>query len=128
MSTHPNNIFRSRRRIALPNEENPSEVIFEVATETDELGYGFARAEIKESQLHVHQGTREIYIVVKGSGTICLNDEHIPLRVGDCVVIEPGTEHHVHSGNNLEVHVYTFPAYNPEDHQSLDKGCEIKTY
>src|SRR5690348_15997457 len=42
---------------------------------------------------HLHRRSEEIYLFTAGSGRMRLGDEERTVRIGDCVVIAPGTEH-----------------------------------
>jgi mannose-6-phosphate isomerase-like protein (cupin superfamily) len=49
----------------------------------------------KATSAHMHKITEEIYVVVRGTGRMRLNDEVREVRPGDCVVIKPGTVHEI---------------------------------
>ena len=42
---------------------------------------------------HLHRVSEEIYLFTEGSGRIRLDDQELPVRAGDCVVIPPGSPH-----------------------------------
>ncbi|GAB3348131.1 cupin domain-containing protein [Amycolatopsis echigonensis] len=42
---------------------------------------------------HLHKMTEEIYLVVRGTGRMRLDDDVREVGPGDCVVIKPGTVH-----------------------------------
>ena len=42
---------------------------------------------------HLHRVSEEIYLFTEGSGRMCLDDQELPVRAGDCVVIPPGSAH-----------------------------------
>jgi len=52
---------------------------------------GFANQGIDER--HYHRQLYEVYLVVKGSSTVVVNDTPITLHAGDVIVIEPGEAH-----------------------------------
>jgi len=52
---------------------------------------GFANQGINE--LHYHCQLYEVYLVVRGSSTIVVNDTPIALHAGDVIVVEPGEVH-----------------------------------
>ena len=42
---------------------------------------------------HLHRTSEEIYLFTGGSGRMRLDDQELPVRAGDCVVIPPGSAH-----------------------------------
>ena len=48
---------------------------------------------------HKHEGQEEVYIFVKGCGSIVLDNETKLVNEGDVVLIEDGVYHKVHAGN-----------------------------
>lgn len=101
------------------------EVIYEVVTGDDNAGFGFAVADIDHSQMHIHNKTTEVYILVSGDVYIQLgkigeagsNLVHL-LRPGDTVTIPPNTHHYAISARkeSARVAVLTIPAWSPDDH------------
>jgi len=49
--------------------------------------------EITDAKLHYHKQTDEIYYVIKGQGTMRLDDDEIPLEAGVVVYVPRGTKH-----------------------------------
>ncbi|WP_052487450.1 cupin domain-containing protein [Gordoniibacillus kamchatkensis] len=45
---------------------------------------------------HVHRDC-EAFVILQGSGTMELNGEHHPVKVGDIIIVEPGEDHHLNS-------------------------------
>ncbi|HIE50612.1 MAG TPA: cupin domain-containing protein [Armatimonadetes bacterium] len=43
---------------------------------------------------HVHEYP-EVFCILQGRGVLELNEERIPVQVGDVLIIEPGEEHHL---------------------------------
>ncbi len=52
---------------------------------------GFANQGINER--HYHRQLCEVYLVVRGSSTIVVNDAPLALHAGDAIVVEPGEIH-----------------------------------
>ena len=52
----------------------------------------------KSTTGHKHQGQEEVYIFVKGAGTIFLDDVPHYVQEGDTVLIEDGVHHRVTTG------------------------------
>jgi quercetin dioxygenase-like cupin family protein len=52
---------------------------------------GFANRGVNER--HYHCQLYEVYLVVRGSSTIVVNDAPIALHAGDVIVVEPGETH-----------------------------------
>src|SRR5262245_44373841 len=53
---------------------------------------------IDDASAHYHKLATEIYYVVEGTGTMRLDGEEIPLRVGTCVEVKPGVVHAARGG------------------------------
>ena len=52
----------------------------------------------KSTSGHSHPGQEEVYIFVRGSGTMELDDEKFIVKEGDTVLVEDGRYHRVHAG------------------------------
>ena len=52
----------------------------------------------KSTSGHKHEGQEEVYIFVKGAGTIFLDDVPHYVKSGDTVLIEDGVHHRVTTG------------------------------
>jgi len=55
------------------------------------LPIGYADAGIDEP--HVHHDMSEVYLVVRGTSVIRVEQESVELREGDVIVVEPGEGH-----------------------------------
>ena len=53
----------------------------------------FHYLKIKDSKRHYHKKTTEYYFIAEGEGEVDLDDETLPVKKGDFVVIPPGTKH-----------------------------------
>ena len=42
---------------------------------------------------HAHPDMYEVYLVESGRGLIVIDGQQVPVRAGDCVVVEPGELH-----------------------------------
>jgi len=88
------------------------ETIYEI-----DLGFspiGVALSEIKKSEKHFHNKTKEWYYVIEGGGEIRIDDEKIPLKKNDFVFIPPKSKHF--AKGNLKVLAITFPKWSRKDH------------
>ncbi len=54
----------------------------------------------KSTSGHKHAGQEEVYIFIKGSGEMELDEKRINVEQGDTVLIEDGVFHRVHAGND----------------------------
>ena len=61
--------------------------------EQDEAAAEVHHVEIDNAKLHYHEKTDEIYYVIKGEGTMVLDDEVIGLREGVVVYVPRGVKH-----------------------------------
>jgi mannose-6-phosphate isomerase-like protein (cupin superfamily) len=82
-------------------------------------GYGFAFVEVdagKESPLHYHEHTEELYYITAGEGLMTLGQRAITVRPGDTVVIPPGERHKIRAGaRGLAFVCVTAPPYDADD-------------
>ena len=58
---------------------------------------------------HVHQDC-EAFIVIQGKGSMELNMEIFPLTTGDIIIVEPGEDHHLITGDEVPFVVLWFHA------------------
>lgn len=98
--------------------ENPKETVYEVITVADNLGWGLAIADIEESELHFHNQTKELYIVLEGSVEVTMDSETKVLKEGDSLEILPGLKHKAKSlgSDRARIVAITIPAWTLEDH------------
>jgi len=80
--------------------------------------FGLAYAEIKESKLHLHRRTTELYLVCNGEGVLFLGNSKMKISGGDVIKIPPNTPHKVKG--NVRLFVISFPPWNKEDHILLE--------
>lgn len=76
------------------------------------------------TMLHLHRRTEELYHILAGRGRMHLDGEHFDVRVGDTVLIPPGTPHCIHNPGSeaLLFLCCCAPAYDDEDTILLDSG------
>lgn len=100
--------------------EVPVEVIYEIVTESDGLGWGVAVAEVTMSKPHFHKHTEEEYLLLSGKLNVHVGGTTYFLeKPGDKVHIFPGAVHWAESpdlDNVGSIRVITIPAWTPEDH------------
>jgi mannose-6-phosphate isomerase-like protein (cupin superfamily) len=68
---------------------------------------------VKDSQVHYHKRTTEIYYVLEGTGTVELDGEQVSVRPGSCILIKPGCRHR--AIGPLRIVNVPIPAFDPED-------------
>ncbi len=56
-----------------------------------DLAIGYAHAGIDEP--HLHTQVREVYLIARGSCSVCVEQETVHLMAGDVLIIEPGEAH-----------------------------------
>lgn len=71
--------------------------------------------------LHLHRQTEEIYHLTQGLGTMTLGSETFSVRVGDSIVIRPGTPHCIANTGTEPLHILCAcsPAYSHDDTELL---------
>ena len=61
--------------------------------ESDEAAAEVHHVEIRDARLHYHEKTDEVYYVIRGQGTMVLDDEVIELHEGVVVYVPRGVKH-----------------------------------
>ncbi len=75
----------------------------------------------EQTRLHRHLRSEELYHVTRGAGIMTLGDATLSIRVGDTILIAPGTPHCVTAsgGEPLYLLCCCSPAYRHEDTELL---------
>lgn len=68
----------------------------------------------RDSELHYHRKTTELYYVIEGEGHIELDGKTHPLSPGTAVLIRPGCRHRA-VGSNLKILNVPVPKFDPSD-------------
>jgi mannose-6-phosphate isomerase-like protein (cupin superfamily) len=105
------------------NFDGPPDLEFRLATkplglEQSGLGYQRLPANYRFPYGHVHKRQEEVYVVLRGSGRMKLDDEVVELREWDAVRVPPGTWRGYEAGpDGLEIFVIGAPnlGENPRD-------------
>lgn len=84
-----------------------------ILTPADETRVSISHLRINDSRTHYHKVLEEVYYVLKGEGSMWLDDEKIPLREGDAVVVRPGVRHHAEG--DIEVLIICCPPFEDGD-------------
>ncbi|MEM9410540.1 MAG: cupin domain-containing protein [Planctomycetota bacterium] len=67
----------------------------------------------KDSKLHYHKATTEIYYVLSGHGKLQLDEDILDVGPGNSVLIKPGCRHR--AIGELEILNIPIPAFDPSD-------------
>ncbi len=70
---------------------------------------------IRDSVLHYHRDTTEVYYILEGTGKIELNGDWVDVSPGTVVWIEPGTRHRLTSDGGVKTIVFSLPAFREDD-------------
>jgi mannose-6-phosphate isomerase-like protein (cupin superfamily) len=100
-------------------------VVFVVISGSDNVGCGFAVADIRLSERHYHKKTIETYTLVSGRLRVHLGDEVEVLRTpGQVLTIPINTPHWAESLSEepARIAVFTSPPWTPEDHLVTDQA------
>lgn len=49
---------------------------------------------------HAADGTEDVYAVLRGSGTVVVDGEAVPVRPGEFIAVTPGSMRHVRAGDS----------------------------
>ncbi len=93
----------------------PCGVSTRVLTAADGAPCSLHVTEIRDSALHYHKETTEVYYILEGTGKIELNGDWHAIAPGTVIWIEPGTRHRVVSETGIKTIVFGLPAFNPAD-------------
>jgi mannose-6-phosphate isomerase-like protein (cupin superfamily) len=76
----------------------------------------------KDTLLHRHHRSEEIYHIVSGDGLMTLANDRFPVTTGDSILIPPGTLHNIaNTGTTpLVLLCCCSPAYSHEDTELVD--------
>ena len=100
------------------------EIIYEMIGDavTPSLGANHSLARIilppgKSSSLHYHKVTQETYFVLKGEGTLRVNDQQTTMLPGQACWIGPGEAHQIENEGDVDLVFLAFcsPPWVPED-------------
>lgn len=71
----------------------------------------------KESLLHTHRTSEEIYHITEGSGRMTLGDQEFDIKAGDTICIPPETPHRVKNDGSrpLRILCSCSPPYSHKD-------------
>jgi mannose-6-phosphate isomerase-like protein (cupin superfamily) len=77
----------------------------------------------RDTELHTHQRSQEIYYILEGEGEMRLGDETFKVKKYDAILIPPGMPHSVKNDGKsvLRMLCVCAPPYSHEDTQ-LDQG------
>lgn len=101
--------------------ENPDEIVYELITTDDGLGYGLAIADIGNSELHLHHQTREVYVVLEGTLELVMDGNVQVLKPGESITIPVETKHKARglNGKAARIIALSSPAWAFEDHHVI---------
>ena len=110
----------SKNKVMAPDE---LELVWEIITKEDNLGFGMAVADIIKSVPHFHKKMFEIYILVSGILEVFVNGKSKLLSLpGEGVRILPERNHWARSyGEKIPARVlaWSYPAWTLEDHHLM---------
>ena len=59
----------------------------------------------KSTSGHKHKGQEEVYMFMKGSGRMVLDDKEFDVKEGDLILIEDGVFHRVHNTGKIDLYM-----------------------
>ena len=59
----------------------------------------------KSTSGHKHEGQEEVYMFMKGSGRMELDDKEFDVKEGDLILIEDGVFHRVHNTGTVDLYM-----------------------
>ena len=59
----------------------------------------------KSTSGHKHKGQEEVYMFMKGSGRMELDDKEFDVKEGDLILIEDGVFHRVHNTGKVDLYM-----------------------
>ena len=87
-------------------------------------GFSVAEADVAavmETDAHVHKESQEIYYILEGAGTMWLGGHSFKVKMGDAILITPGTPHNIKAddGTGIRILCICSPAYTHDDTELL---------
>ena len=74
----------------------------------------FHQVEISaDSRVHYHKRMTEIYYIMEGTGHLELDDEKLPVKPQDVIMIQPGCRHR--AVGKMKIINVAIPAFDPSD-------------
>ena len=67
-----------------------------------------------EIGLETHSNVEQTLFILSGEGTAILDGVSQPIKIGDALVVTPGTAHNILNGNETPMKIYT--VYAPPNH------------
>ncbi|MCA9450634.1 MAG: cupin domain-containing protein, partial [Candidatus Omnitrophica bacterium] len=67
----------------------------------------------RDSRIHYHKETTEIYYILEGEGFLELDGERVPVRPATSILIQPGTRHR--AIGTLRILNIAIPTFDPDD-------------
>jgi mannose-6-phosphate isomerase-like protein (cupin superfamily) len=86
-----------------------------ILTAPDGAPGGLHVTSIRDSVLHYHRETHEIYYILEGCGEMQLNDDIIEVSPGAVISIDPGTRHRLWSEEGVRTVVVSIPPFRADD-------------
>ena len=100
----------------LPGVPCPCGTARRAFTDVEDFPATIHRTEISsDAKLHYHKRLTETYYILDcaADARFQLDDEIIPIRPGNCILIRPGTRHR--ATGRMTVLIVVFPKFDPED-------------
>ena len=72
----------------------------------------------RDAQKHYHKRLTEYYVVLSGEGEIELDDERVPVKPGDVIMIPPGTAHALRG--EFEIINIVIPPFEADDEYGVE--------
>lgn len=91
-----------------------------IITSRDTPEASFHVTTIRDSVLHYHKKTTEIYHILEGSGVLEIAGDSVELTPGMTVLIKKGTPHRGYG--DFKTVVTAIPAFDPEDEYFPENG------
>lgn len=115
MKTSVEKVYRKRRAETSPIVPCPCGESARIVTRQDNLGCSLHVTFIRDSILHYHRDSNEIYHILEGNGSMYIDDDIIEVAPGDVITIPKLARHRLVSLEGVKTIVFCVPAFSPED-------------
>ncbi len=106
--------YQVRRLASTPAVDCPCGVARRMFSRDDDTLLGVHRVTIAaDARKHYHKDTTEYYIILEGEGELELDEDVVPVKPGDVVMIPPYTRHAARGA--LEIINVVYPPLDPSD-------------
>lgn len=115
-------------RFPAPHSRTIKHLVAPWSTGSARLWLGVSEVDARSSSnAHSHPEQEEVFVVIEGTGTICVAGTSVAVRPGSIVFVAPGEEHQLVSSadGRLRVLSAVAPPFSAEDFTAVHQPAEV---